>query len=292
MKVAVLGPIAKDYITIDNKKYLHIGGPVYFICMALKNLGVEEVDAYASYGKEDEAWVKNHFEGIKIHDFFTEKTLYGNLEYESANPDIRKHNLFDFNNSIEPTEKLLTELEKFDCIIFGPLLAHHIPFEFYEKLKHRNIVYGNFGAFAYLEGGKKAYKNPENLVKILPYLNYVFLDNNEAIFVSGKNTIEEAGKFFIERGLENAVITEGSKGSHLFIGDKYFKIPAFQPKKVIDPTGAGDTYLAAYIRATELFNEPKQRGRFAAIVASMSLENKGAFKGNLEGVMEKLKLMK
>jgi sugar/nucleoside kinase (ribokinase family) len=292
MKAAVLGPIAKDYITIDGKESVHIGSPVYYICTALKNLGVEEVDAYANYAREDESWVKGYLKGVNVHSFFAEKTLYGKLEYKSANPDARTHVLYDFNNSIEPNKGLLAELEKFDYIIFGPLLARHIPFEFYEKLKHKNLVYGNFGAFAYLENGKKVYKNPENLIKILPYLKYVFLDNNEAMFVSGKKTIEEAGKFFTENGLENCAITEGSKGSHLFVGDKYYKIPAFLPKKIIDPTGAGDTYLAAYIRAIELFEDPEQRGRFAAMAASMSLEKEGAFDKNLEEVLRILKLEK
>ncbi|OGI26209.1 MAG: hypothetical protein A3J76_01310 [Candidatus Moranbacteria bacterium RBG_13_45_13] len=292
MKVAVLGPIAKDYITIDDEESVHIGSPVCYICTALKNLGVEKVDAYASYGKEDEAWVKEHLEGINIHDFFAEKTLHGNLGYKSSNPDVRTHTLFDYNNAIEPTEELLADLERFDYIVFGPLLSHHIPFEFYEKLKHKNLVYGNFGAFAHLEGGKKVYKNPENLVKILPHVDYLFLDNNEAMFVSGKKTIKKAGEFFIEHGLKNAAITEGSKGSHLFVGDKYFKIPAYPPKRLIDPTGAGDTYEAAFVRAIELFDDPEMWGKFAAMTATISLENRGAFGGSLKEVLERLKTAK
>lgn len=292
MKVAVLGPIAKDYITIDDKESVHIGSPVYYICTALKNLGVGEIDAYASYGKDDEAWVKERLKGINVHDFFAKKTLHGNLVYKSDNPDVRTHILFDYNNVIELTEELLAELEKFNYIIFGPLLSHHIPSEFYEKLKHKNLVYGNFGAFTYLEDGKKVCKHPENLIKILPYIKYLFLDNNEAMFASGKKTIKEAGEFFIKHGLENAAITEGSKGSHLFIGDKYFKILAFPPKKLVDPTGAGDTYLAAYIRAIELFKSHEERGRFAAMVATMSLERRGAFDGSLKEVLKRLEAQK
>jgi len=289
MKIAVLGPIAKDYITIDDKEFVHIGSPVYYIGTALKNLGVEDIDAYANYGKEDRTWVEENLKEINIHHFFAEKTLHGNLVYSSDNPDVRTHTLFDYNNAIEPTGELLAELEKFDYIIFGPLLSHHIPFEFYEKLKHKNLVYGNFGAFAYLEDGKKIYKNPEKLIKVLPFIDYLFLDNNEAMFVSGKNSVEAAGKFLIGHGLKNAAITEASKGSHLFIGKNYYKIPAFAPKKVVDVTGAGDTYLAAYVRAIELFDSPEQRGRFAAMVASMSLEKEGAFNRNLEEVMERLR---
>lgn len=292
MEVAVLGPIAKDYITIDDREFVHIGSPVYYICTALKNLGVEEVDAYANYGKEDRSWVEENLKGINIHHFFAEKTLRGNLRYSSDNPDIRTHTLFDYNNAIEPTDELLAELEKFDYIIFGPLLSHHIPFEFYEKLKHKNLIYGNFGAFTYLENGKEVYKNPENLIKILPFIKYLFLDNNEAMFISGKNSVKEAGKFLIDHGLKNAVITEGSKGSHLFIGKDYHKITAFPPKKIMDATGAGDTYLAAYVRAIELFDSPEQCGCFAAMVASMSLEKEGAFDRSLGEVMERLRLDK
>lgn len=289
MKVAVLGPVAKDFITIDGKKMTYIGGPVYYISVALKKLGVEEVAPYVSAGKDDRKWIEDNFPGMDVRLIAAPGTLESYVEYALNNPDVRTHWMVDYANIIEPTDNLLEELERFDWIIFGPLLHDQTPFALFQKLRHKNLVYGNFGMFSWSENGKFVWKHPENLVNVLPFLKYLFLDNNEALYVSGKNTPKEAADFFREKGLPNSIITEASKGSHVFAGADHYHIPSFPPKKIVDPTGAGDTYLAAFIRSIELFENPKKQGEFAAMTATMKLEKQGAFSGSLEDVLKRLK---
>jgi len=288
MKIAVLGPIAKDFTTVDGKLSIHIGGIPYYVAVALKNLGVNYVVAYVTASKEDKKWLTKNFEGVKVKHLPAGKTLESHMEYSTSNPDERKQVIKCYPNTIELTISLIKELNAFDYIILGPLFHDNIPLELFSKLKDKNLIHGNFGMFTYGEKGKFIKKHPENLVKVLPFLKYLFLDKNEAEFVSGKKGIKASAKFFQEHGLINMIITEGSKGSHLFIGKKYYKIPAFPSKRLIDPTGAGDTYLAAFVRATELFNDPKEQGKFAAMVATMSLEKKGAFNSKKEEVIKRL----
>jgi sugar/nucleoside kinase (ribokinase family) len=289
MKIAVLGPVTKDYIKIDGKLTVQIGGIPYYIALALKNLGVKDVVSYITYGQADEKFIVKNFQGLKIEHISAKHTLESYLEYSISNPDERKVKITYHSNIIKPKNKLIKELSKFDYVILGPLFHDNIPFDLFFKLKNKNLVYGNFGIFTYIEKGKFVRKNPENLIKVLPYLKYLFLDDKEAKFVSGKKTIKEMAKFFRKNGLNNLIITQGSRGSHIFIGRKYYSIPAFAPKKIIDTTGAGDTYLAAFIRAIELFNNPLEWGRFAAMVATISLEKKGAFSSNLNNTLKRLK---
>jgi sugar/nucleoside kinase (ribokinase family) len=142
--------------------------------------------------------------------------------------------------------------------------------------------------FTYSENGHLIRKNPENLIKILPCLKYLFLDRSEAEFVSGQASPAASARYLQRGGVPNVIITEGSRGSHLFLGENYFKIPAFPPRRVADPTGAGDTYLAAFVRSLELFSDPQSQGKFAAMVATMSLEDKGAFQKSLTEVLARL----
>jgi sugar/nucleoside kinase (ribokinase family) len=158
----------------------------------------------------------------------------------------------------------------------------------FRKLGHKKLVLGNFGMFSYAENGKFIWKNPENLIRILPYLDFLFLDKNESFFVSEKGVVQDAADFFRAHGLENLIITDGSKGSHIFVGKEYFKIPAFPPYRLVDTTGAGDTYEAAFIRATELFDDPEMWGRFAAMAATIKLEKRGAFDSSLDEVYKRL----
>lgn len=288
MKVAVLGPIAKDNIKIDNNLSIQIGGIPYYVALAFKALNVEKIVPYISCGVSDNRWVKDNFTGLEVRCLPAEKTLESFLEYSSDSPDARKIVIKCYPNTIEPSGQLLKELEDYDYIIFGPLFHDNIPFDLFDKLKHKNLVLGNFGMFTYSENDKFVQKNPVNLIKILPFLKYLFLDKSEAEFVSGKNNINEAAKFFQDNGLVNIIITEGSKGSHLFLGGNYYKIPAFIPLRIVDPTGAGDTYLAAFIRSLELFDNPEEQGKFAAMVATMSLEEKGAFRRSAKEVQDRL----
>jgi len=289
MRAAVLGPVCRDLTTIDGLQTLHIGGIPYYVALALRNLGESDVTAYVTASEADSEWVKACLSGVEVKHIPVEKTLESILEYSSKNPDVRTHHIDAYPNTILPTGELIAELENFDYVIFGPLFHDNIPLEFFTRLKHKNLVLGNFGMFTYGEKGEFVRKSPENIVQVLPFLRYLFLDRSEAEFVSGKTDLHEVGKFFRERGLQNMIVTEGSKGSHLFIGGEYYKIPAFTPERIVDPTGAGDTYLAAFIRATELFTNPGQQGRFAAVVATMSLEKVGAFAEGLGDVLKRLK---
>lgn len=288
MKIAVLGPIAKDNVKVDNNLSTQIGGIPYYIAVALKSLEIEKITPYITCGAEDSQWVRDNFDGLDVKCLLVEKTLESNLEYSSNNPDERKHLIYCYPNTIEASPKLLKELENYDYIILGPLFHDNIPFDLFTKLKHKNLVLGNFGMFTYGENGKFVRKNPENLVNVIPFLKYLFLDRGEAEFVSKNSTVDGAAKFFQNYGLSNIIITEGSKGSHLFLGKKYYQIPAFKPLSIVDPTGAGDTYLASFVRALGLFDNPYEQGRFAAMVATMSLENAGAFRKNINEVLARL----
>ena len=288
MKVAVLGPVGKDYIKIDDNQELQLGGCSYYIANAFKNLGADVVP-FITFDKEQKDWVEGNFKGIKIEHIEVEGTLEFHAEYSSANPDTRTVKVKYHPNIIEPTKDLINKLEKFDYIVIVSLFYDNTPQELFFKLKHKKLVSGNFGMFSYPQGDKLVWQHPENLIEVLPYLKYLFLDINEAKFVSNKDNLKEVGKFFLDNGLENMIITDGSKGSHLFIKNDYYEIPAYPPKKIVDPTGAGDTYLAAYVRAIDLFNNPEQRGKFAAMTSTISLEKRGAFDASLQDVMDRLK---
>lgn len=183
---------------------------------------------------------------------------------------------------------LIKKLEKFDWILFGPLFEDNISVKLFEVLKGNKLVLGNFGMFSRAQGSELVYTSPDKVLKILPFLQYLFIDKTEAQFLSKRKNTREAGNFLIKKGLGCLVITEGSKGSTIFIKESTYKIPAYKPKKVADPTGAGDTYGAAFIRATELFSNPVQQGEFAAMAATIEIENRGAFRGSLQKVLKRL----
>lgn len=63
---------------------------------------------------------------------------------------------------------------------------------------------------------------------------------------------------------------------------------AFPPAKLEDPTGAGDSYMAGFVRAIELYTDPVNRGEFAAMTATLAIEQQCPFIGSVEAVCRRL----
>ena len=285
MKIAVLGPVCRDEVIVDTKKHIGMGGIPYYVGKALQALDVS-CTLFITHAKEDKEWVKEQLAGLEIIHIFSEKTLCFQLQYSSNNPDKRVHKTKYAPNSIAP-EDVVHHLEEFDYIIMGPLFYGNIDDRIFQLLNHKKIILGNFGMFNYAEGNKMVKRNPERLISVLPHLEYLFLDEDEIKFVAQKNSIVEAIEM-LKKQVMNIIVTKGSEGSELFVDKKHFNIPAFPPNNVVDPTGAGDTYLAAFITGLEFFKDFQKIGEFASMSATMSIEQKGPLKASKKEIFQRL----
>ncbi len=288
MKVALLGPIVKDKITVDRATTVHIGGIPYYEGVALKNLGAE-VAVFTTYDPKDDAWVRKNFKNIDVTNIPAEKTIEFERFYSSVNPDVCMSVEARYaHNRINPLPELIGRLNSFDYVIFGPLFYDNISALLFASVQKEKIILGNFGMFTYPKGDTLVWKNPENLLHIAPYLSYLFLDDREMRFATHKKSVDEAVRFMQTKTDAVIIVTLGSKGSVVFSHGEKYSIPAFQPERIGDPTGVGDTYAAAFIRATNLYKTPVSQGTFAAMVSTMKLESRGAFAGNLTDVLARL----
>lgn len=289
MRIAVTGPICKDIIVVDGRVVREgVGGGIYYEAKALKAFGVE-IKTFGTYDKKDDAWVQEDFKGMNLMPIYGKGTLTHKLVYTKENPDVRETNVPEYGaNSFPVDDEILEELKGFHYVFLGPLYYENLPFEFFEKMKGSKLVLNNFGLFTYFENGVPVRKNPENLSRAVPFLEYLFLDEEEAKFGAQKESIEESAKHFLGLGTKIVAITRGSKGSVVFTKDKKYEIPAYPTENLVDPTGAGDTYLAAFIFATTLFDDIQKQGEFAAMSATIAIERSGAFEGNVEEVMRRL----
>lgn len=293
MKVAVTGPICKDIIVVDGKVVREgVGGGIYYEAKALRALGVE-IKTFGTYDRKDDALVKSNFEGMNLKSIYGKGTITHELVYNKENPDVRETRITEYGpNSFPVEDELMEELKGFDYIFLGPLYYENLPFKFFEKIKGSNLVLNNFGLFTYYENKISVRKNPQNLSHVAPFLKYLFLDESEAKFGAQKESIDESAKHFLGLGTEIVAITRGSKGSVIFTKNKKYEIRAYPTEKLVDPTGAGDTYLAAFIFATTLFDDIQKQGEFAAMAATMAIEKSGAFEGSIKEVLDRLENIK
>jgi adenosine kinase len=75
--------------------------------------------------------------------------------------------------------------------------------------------------------------------------------------------------------VELLVITHGHEGSEIFTNGEVIKVPAFEPKAIIDPTGAGDAYRGGFIVGLSKGLPLAICGAMGALSATYVLEHNG-----------------
>jgi sugar/nucleoside kinase (ribokinase family) len=82
----------------------------------------------------------------------------------------------------------------------------------------------------------------DELVKLLGMIHGLVLNDGEARLLTGKKNLIEAAREVLKMGPKFVVIKKGEHGCMLCTSSDTFVLPAFPAEKVIDPTGAGDSF--------------------------------------------------
>lgn len=89
---------------------------------------------------------------------------------------------------------------------------------------------------------------------------------------------ERAADTLLSAGMEMIVITKGANGCAVYSSQGKKVIPGL-PVKVIDVTGAGDTFGASFLYGLEQWGEISKAASFATAAAARSVESMGARSG-------------
>jgi sugar/nucleoside kinase (ribokinase family) len=84
------------------------------------------------------------------------------------------------------------------------------------------------------------------LMKVIKRVDIIIINDEEALQLSKKDTLFAAANKILSFGPKQIVIKKGEHGAMLFDESRFFTVPAFPVKKVIDPTGAGDTFAGGF----------------------------------------------
>lgn len=117
----------------------------------------------------------------------------------------------------------------------------------------------------------------DELVGVLSRVDAIFINDEEAHQLTGKRTMVLAAREIQAMGPDLVVIKRGEHGALVFNGDDVFYAPAFPLEKVVDPTGAGDTFaggFVGYLAATADLSAPNVRRAaiIGALMASFCVE--------------------
>jgi sugar/nucleoside kinase (ribokinase family) len=97
-----------------------------------------------------------------------------------------------------------------------------------------------------------------DLIKLLPRIDILTLNDEEARLLSGEHNLVKAGRAILSMGPRSLLVKRGEYGVIQFSKEGMFAVPAYPLEEVLDPTGAGDTFaggmmgfLARHGRITE-----------------------------------------
>ena len=89
----------------------------------------------------------------------------------------------------------------------------------------------------------------KQLINVISRVNMFLLNDEEALLLTKKQTVEDAAEILLDMGPEIIIIKQGSMGSYLFDKKNNLKkhIPAFPVDNVVDTTGAGDSFAGGFV---------------------------------------------
>ena len=269
MTLVVIGPVTKDLIVVGDEESFRVGGATYYQSFVFEEF---YKDYLAIINCSDLRLAEEFPSRDKVEVILKEDTHFFINDYpDKDNRDFRRQ-LSNFAN-ISILKSDLEDIlpESIDGFVLNPLNRFDFPLETMEFLKSFNVpIFMSVQGFLRVPNLEVngnytiSLDNFDELPSILSSISSIFLDEREANMIGMNYDVDEM------------VITNGSHGSRI-VGSGEIKIDAVKCDNVVDTTGCGDTYMAAYIVQKLLLKSSKTAGEFASLIASSKIGNIGPY---------------
>lgn len=114
----------------------------------------------------------------------------------------------------------------------------------------------------------------------LRYLDILFMNEDEALMVTGSSDPAVGASIVLDGGVGAAVMKLSGRGCAIYTSEEEIICPAFEVD-VQDTTGAGDCFVAGFLAARQRGASLAAAGQFANAVAALSVQHIGAVEGVL-----------
>lgn len=187
----------------------------------------------------------------------------------NAQSSLRKQSL----NDILPFVDSMGDIVCFSSLFVSPMLSLSDMEILFKEIKKKDRI---------LCVDMTKAKNKETLNDIKPLLKYVdyILPNEEEIeLITGLKDAKMSAKLFIDAGCGCCIVKLGKDGCYIKSREEDIMIPSYKVEKVVDTTGAGDSFVGGFIYAISNGETIKNAAKFASSTASCSIECLGATDG-------------
>lgn len=271
MSLLVVGSIALDNIETPFGKVVHsLGGSAIFTSMASKNFCKSSV-----VGIVGDDFPKEHFELLAKNKINTQdlmvipgKTFHWSGKYNDLNKAETLDTQLNVFANFDP--QLCEDNKNCDYVFLGnidPILQLRV----LAQMDNAKITACDTMNF-WISGSRP------KLLEVINNVDILFINEDELRMLVGIQNIFEAVQKAKEMGPKLIVVKRGEYGSFAFSDDFIFFAPVYPVRKVIDPTGAGDSFAGGfmgYLTSVGNFEETtiKNAMIFGSVTASFNVES-------------------
>ncbi len=121
------------------------------------------------------------------------------------------------------------------------------------------------------------------LAEAIGKVDILFLNDAEVRMFAKEPNLVRAARSVMATGPGVVVAKQGEYGAALFVGDRFFSLPAFPLETVMDPTGAGDSFAGGFMgylasRGPDALADNTELRRamtYGSVIASFNVEEFG-----------------
>ena len=281
--ICCIGHITKDKIITPRQTVYMAGGTSFYFSYAFSHLPQNvSFQLVTKLGEGEMKSVEDMRQaGIDVQVYPSRHTVYFENKY-GENQNDRTQRVLE---RAEPFT--VDEMREVNAGVYhlGSLLSDDFSTEVVKYLSTKGRI--SIDAQGYLREvrGEKVYPiDWAEKLEILAHTDIIKVNEHEMEVITGFTDPRAAAKCLAEWGVKEVCVTLGSEGSIILAEGKFYDIPAYEPKEMVDATGCGDTYSAGYLWCRAQGMGFEESGKFAAAMCTLKLEHSGPFDGSIDDV--------
>ncbi len=272
MSLLVVGSIAYDTVeTPFGKVEDSLGGSALYFSAAASLFG--PVNVVGVVGSDFDAskisFLKKR--GVDLEGLYMEsgKTFrWGGRYYEDMN---KRETLFTYLNVFERFQPRIPEHYRQSEYVFLANIDPELQLQVLDQIEKPKLVV--LDTMNFWISGKRS-----ELEKVLKRCDIIILNDEEAREITSEANLIKATRRILDYGPKSVIVKKGEHGAMLYHNGHFFFAPAFPLEKVIDPTGAGDSFAGGfmgYIAKTDKtdFATLKKAVIYGSTIASFNVED-------------------
>ncbi len=279
--VCAIGHVSRDTIRIGKQVERLPGGAAYYLTLTLRRLG-RQAAVLTKLATHDEPELLDELrgEGAAVIALPSPRTTALENRYETGDSGLRAQRVSAVAAPFEAPDLGTLRARVFHL---GPLTNRDMDAVFVKAVATRGEVSLDAqGLVREVEGGAIVPRSCAQAEESLSHVTMLKVDASEALLLSGERDIGLAARRLAGFGPREVVVTLGGDGALLCCEGRLRHVPAIPVAEPADPTGCGDTFMAAYLHYRLAAEDPQSAARFATAVAALALQRSGPFHGTSE----------